>query len=105
MENHGSQEHLSYTRFSHLCFSMLIVRIVPLGWIISSNICITLTNELPRTILNLLSRCLAFITTVTTVIKLWRALLGLLGPDYEIKLSEFEKLAMSNMNWILLYPR
>ena len=105
MENHGSQEHLSYTYFSHLLFSMLIVGIIPFGWIISTNICITITNELPCTILNLLSRCLAFIITVKTIIKLWIALLEFLGPDYEIKLSEFKKLAVSNMKWILSYPR
>ena len=37
MKNHGSQEHLGYTYFSHLLFSMLIVGLVPFGRIIHIN--------------------------------------------------------------------
>lgn len=84
---------------------MLIVRIVLFGWIILSNICIIFINEFFRIIFNLLLRCLVFIIIVIIVIKFWRVLLGFLGLDYEIKLLEFEKFVMFNMNWILFYFR
>lgn len=44
----------------------------------SGNICTTITNGLAHRIFNLLLRCVPFVIMLTTVIKLWTALLGVL---------------------------
>lgn len=69
-----------------LLFSMVFWNSALWLEIISSDKFITITNELPPKVFNLLSRYMTIIITKVAVVKLWDALLGIFGPDYEIKL-------------------
>lgn len=86
-ENLGSQHYLGHTLFLNVYYFYGIFWNSAI-WleIISSDIFITITNEFPPISLNLLSRYVTIIITIIAVVKLWETLLGVFGPDYEIKL-------------------
>lgn len=78
MENLGFQRYLGYTFFFrfpifhvNLCNGAIWLTIS------SGNICSTITR-LAHRIFNLLSRCVTFVIMLTTVVKRWIALLGVL---------------------------